>query len=187
MSRAAGTELKTGRPVALKLMSVNDEMRILEHEADVYAALAGGAGIPRVFWCGEEHEYTVLAHELLGPTLCDLLAYCGGRFSLKTILMLADQALARLAFIHDRGFLHSDVKPENFLLGTGKQGNVLYIIDFGISRELEDTGRTVPREGTRFLGTGRYASINSHMGRGSSFPSSPPSYGSDHLVLHFAN
>ncbi len=153
-------------------MNVRENTRILRDEADVYAALAGGVGIPKVFWCGAEHDFYVLAHELLGPTLEDLLNYCGRRFSLKTVLLLADQALVRLAYIHRKGYLHRDVKPDNFLMGVGTQGNVLYTIDFGLAKEHREADDYSTLEGRQFGGTARYASINNHNGRGTCTPPS---------------
>lgn len=169
-----GTELSTGRQVALKLMHNSEETSVIENEARIHEALAGGTGIARFLWFGAEGEYFVLAHELLGPTLCDLKQYSGYRFSLKTILMLADQAIMRLAFMHRKGYVHRDVKPENFLMGSGRRGNVLYIIDFGISRRLVETGRRrKQQQGLQFIGTGLYASINNHKGRGACISCSP--------------
>lgn len=56
-----------------------------------FDAFAGGIGIPAIRWCGTEGDYNVLVMELLGPSLEDLFNFCGRRFKLKTVLLLADQ------------------------------------------------------------------------------------------------
>jgi len=42
-------------------------------------------------WYGQEKDYNVLVMDLLGPSLEDLFNFCGRRFTMKTVLMLADQ------------------------------------------------------------------------------------------------
>ena len=48
-------------------------------------------GVPAVYWCGADGEYQLMAMELLGPNLEDLLQYCDNVFSLKTVLMIGIQ------------------------------------------------------------------------------------------------
>ncbi|KAH9987845.1 casein kinase 1, delta [Xylariaceae sp. FL0662B] len=158
----SGTDMHTGDEVAIKLTEYsNDDTRQLENEETTYKQLAGEVGVPKIYWIGGQSNYKILILELLGPSLEDLFNYCGRRFSLKTILLLADQIILRVKRIH-RHFLHHDIKPENFLLGTGKMGNTLYTIDFGLARTFSDEETD---EGLPFGGTGNFASINNHNGQ----------------------
>lgn len=51
-------------------------------------------GIPNIKWSGVDGEDNALVLDLLGPSLEDLFVYCGRKFSLKTVLMLADQMVS---------------------------------------------------------------------------------------------
>ena len=69
------------------------------------------------FRYGVERDYNVLVMDLLGPSLEDLFNFCHRRFTMKTVLMLADQMISRVEFIHNKSFIHRDIKPDNFLMG----------------------------------------------------------------------
>lgn len=163
----AGTNVHTGEEVAIKLEPLKSKHPQLLYESKIYRVLQGGYGIPAVKWFGSEGDYNVLVIDLLGPSLEDLFNYCGKKFSLKTVLMLADQMLHRLEYMHSRSYIHRDVKPDNFLIGTGARKHVCHIIDFGLAKKYQDprSGRHIPYlEGKNLTGTARYASINTHLG-----------------------
>lgn len=162
-----GTDISNGEEVAIKLECVKTKHPQLHIESKIYRMMQGGVGIPTIKWCGAEGDYNVMVMELLGPSLEDLFNFCSRKFSLKTVLLLADQLISRIEYIHSKNFIHRDVKPDNFLMGLGKKGNLVYIIDFGLAKKYRDarTHQHIPyRENKNLTGTARYASINTHLG-----------------------
>lgn len=92
---------------------------------------------------------------------------CGGKFSLKTSLLLAIQILEKVEYLHSKGYVYRDIKPDNFVMGIEEKSSELFMIDFGLAKSYKDqkTGLFVPyKENVSIVGTIRYASLNSHLG-----------------------
>jgi len=162
-----GTNVQTSDEVAIKLESIKSKHPQLLYESKLYKILAGGVGVPNVHWYGVEGDYNVMVIDLLGPSLEDLFSFCNRKFSLKTVIMLADQMINRVEYVHAKNFIHRDIKPDNFLIGLSKKANMVHVIDFGLAKKYRDpkTQQHIPyREGKNLTGTARYASVNTHLG-----------------------
>lgn len=74
--------------------------------------------------------------------------------------------ITRIEYLHSKKFLHRDIKPDNFLMGTFDSRNIVHIIDFGLAKKyLLKSGEHIPlKKGKSLTGTARYASIHTHDG-----------------------
>ena len=163
----SGVDITNGTAVAVKLEPVTAEYPQLAYEARVYNKLGSKKGIPRMYYVGTEGAYNVLVMQQLGQNLETLFNACGRRFSLQTVLRLADKLLTLVERVHTEGFLHRDIKPDNFVVGAAKNDAELYVIDFGLSKCYvnPETNEHIPfRDDKHLTGTARYASINNHRG-----------------------
>ncbi|GMI37575.1 hypothetical protein TeGR_g3791, partial [Tetraparma gracilis] len=159
----------SGEKVAVKFEKHGARCPQLRHEYKVYRELANAPGFAKVHYFGTQDSYNLMVMDLLGPSLEDQFNKCGRRFSLKTVLMIADQMLERVELMHSRHLIHRDIKPANFVTDvTGATDkNIVYCIDFGLSKRYRHprTLQHIPqREGRSLTGTPRYASINNHLG-----------------------
>lgn len=162
-----GINMVNGEEVAVKLESTKARHPQLLYESKLYKILQGNEGIPHTRWYGTEREYNVLVMDLLGPSLEDLFNFCSRRFTMKTVLMLFDQMIGHIEYVHNKNFIHRDIKPDNFLMGIGGHCNKLFLIDFGLAKKYRDNRNKqhIPyREDKNLTGTARYASINAHLG-----------------------
>ncbi|MBA0699791.1 hypothetical protein Goari_001397 [Gossypium aridum] len=74
--------------------------------------------------------------DMLGPSLWDVWNSLGQSMSPNMAACIAVEAISILEKLHLKGFVHGDVKPENFLLGLPGSADEkkLYLIDLGLGR-----------------------------------------------------
>ncbi|KAJ1435041.1 kinase-like domain-containing protein [Ochromonadaceae sp. CCMP2298] len=153
--------------VAVKFERHGTRCPQLRHEYKVYRELTNCHGFCSVYHFGTQDNYNVMVMDLLGPSLEDQFNKCSRRFSLKTVLQIADQMLERADTLHSRHLIHRDVKPANFVIGTGDSAANVFCVDFGLSkryRHPKNLHHIPHRDGRSLTGTPRYASINNHLG-----------------------
>jgi len=164
-----GTDVESKEKVAVKLEAISCEDPHLVYESKIYKILAGavGAGIPKLHWYGVAGDFNVMVVDRLGPTLQDLFDKCNHQFSTKTLVMLADQMVNRIEYMHRKNFIHRDISPANFLMGLGEKAKHVHLIDFGLSKQyrIAFSKQHIPyREGDTFTGSFEFLSLNAQRG-----------------------
>jgi serine/threonine protein kinase len=161
-----GEHIKTHTPLGIKVEIINSHPH-LESEFNILNLLQGGIGIPKIYKFISTKEKNYLIMELLGQSLDKLYSLCKKSFDMKTIIKIAIQMIERIEYIHSKGIIHRDIKPANFLIGTKKKKNIIYLIDYGLSKRYIDKNTKEHisyKEGKGLTGTARYVSLFTHNG-----------------------
>ncbi len=143
------------RNVALKILHEHfseddDYVARFRHEARAAAQLSH-PGIVTVIDRGEEDGRQFIVFEFVeGETLKDLVER-GGPLPVRRVLEVALEVGRALAFAHQQGLIHRDVKPQNVLVNGDGRAKVT---DFGIARSLDAVGGRT--ETGTVLGTSHY-------------------------------
>ena len=126
----------------------------VNHEMKIYKLLEESIGFPKIYNMINRQNETLIVMDYLGPSLEELFDFCDHKFSLKTVLMISIQILNRIESLHKINFLHRDIKPDNFLIGTGSQKGKIFMIDLGLSKTyLENNKHIKHNTGKSFTGS----------------------------------
>uniref|UniRef100_A0A162ACT5 non-specific serine/threonine protein kinase n=1 Tax=Daucus carota subsp. sativus TaxID=79200 RepID=A0A162ACT5_DAUCS len=122
-------------------------------------------------WLRADFESNFQVMDILGPSLWDVWNSLGQSMSPNMVACIAVEAISILEKLHLKGFVHGDVKPENFLLGQpgSPDEKKLFLVDLGLASRWKDSssGQHVEYDQRPdiFRGTIRYASVHAHLGR----------------------
>ena len=173
--------------VAVKIINSDTSSETINKEICFTKKLEKINGFPKIYYTCIWDKKNVIVESLLGPSIDKLFKYCGRVFPLKTVCLIGIEMVKRLESMHEKGILHRDLKPNNFTWGNYNSSynninnynstnnnnykldiNTIYLIDFGLSCSYWENSYSTKhyklKNGLNFVGTLRYASLNSHKG-----------------------
>jgi serine/threonine protein kinase len=157
-----GENNRTKELVAIKIEPIENNTKLLKNESIIYQFLINTEGMPNVKWFGKDSCNYYMVINLLGESLQSLKER-KNTFSLKLVLQIGIQIINLLRKIHNKGLVHRDIKPDNFLLGLNNKNKQIHIIDFGFCKTfLNDNKHIEMKKTNNIIGTANFASINAH-------------------------
>lgn len=136
---------KTGHSVAIKTLlpevAVADQsLRRFMREIDVAAAL-DHPNIVRFIESGTHNGAVYLVTEFVeGSDAAKLADGQGGRLPLAEGIDIISQSLGALAYAHEKGYIHRDIKESNILVSGDAPNLTAKLTDFGLAKSFTQTG-----------------------------------------------
>ena len=165
-----GTNQSTGERVIIKVRKFD-----LSFEAKVCSILSGANGFPTFQHYHVEDNQCFLINSMLGKTLQELFMDSNHNFSLKTIIMIADQLLQRLEFLYNKSIVHGRISPEHVLIGSTssehdirmfgkprKTTNLLHLVNYTHCEKIKESLKFVPNlaKERKLFGKEDFLSVN---------------------------
>ena len=135
---------------ALKFFRPNDgekiDLETVKKEVQTWQSLSGLPNIISVIEANIFEDFVYIVSDFAeGGSLEKWLKDNGGKAnSLEEAIIITRQILQGLEGMHRAGFVHRDLKPANILVKKG----VIYLADFGISRQMKTHSTTTSSAGT---------------------------------------
>lgn len=153
--------LDTVKNVHLALKKDICSKGITQQEAEILKDLQGGEGIPKLYDYGKTRNYSYMVMQLLGESLSSILRTVK-KFNMNVITAILLQIISRIEYIHGKGYIHRDIKPQQLLIGPR---DIIYLVDYGISKKyLINKYHITFQTNCSRAGSSSYASLNSHIG-----------------------
>jgi len=165
-----GEHVHNNEKVAIKIEKKTSPVNMLKNESKIYLMLNkedSVGGFPNLKWFGKDEQFYYMVLELLGESLVSFKSTSSSDLSipLPIVAKIGVQIIQRIKSVHQKGLIHRDIKPDNFLFGLGRNSQTVYLIDFGFCKNY------VTPEGDHILkgaqtsgviGTPNFVSVNAH-------------------------
>lgn len=127
-------------------------------------------GLPKYIGSGthdyNKTQYRFLIMERFGDNINSRLKSAGETVNFTLLATFCSQIIDSLMYIHEKGYAHMDIKPENLLLKYNSKNDQVYLIDFGIIDKYTVDPVFKPDKKKQHNGTLLYCSRDSHLGVG---------------------
>uniref|UniRef100_A0AC35F3H4 Protein kinase domain-containing protein n=1 Tax=Panagrolaimus sp. PS1159 TaxID=55785 RepID=A0AC35F3H4_9BILA len=143
----------------MKIVPAEENIR-KEKEVLKIALKSNSVHLCKIIDSGYDNDMYFIVLDLLGSNLFTFNHQCSRKMNYK----LAEQCLIAIEAFHALGYIHRDIKSDNFALGrkNSETEYIVYIIDFGMCRKLDQ--ECVVNKEENYKGTLEYGSIAAKKG-----------------------
>lgn len=159
-----GSDKKTGIRVAIK--QIEESLYFsYKREKMILTNIRGTGNFPEFYDSIEMPKHLYIIESLNGPTIQTLIKICGGNFDLRTTLNIGLDLISNIEILHNLGFYHRDLKPNNIYFGSLARGGAKYkncvgILDFGNGDIINQNGKIANKNNFGNYGNKYYSSDN---------------------------